>query len=138
MAIYDDGLARGKHWAKHTDCDAELRNLQALRVGKSEQDWQKWFVGHDAGQTAFKRLFQVLHPQSNDSPHDIAGFWRSAVAFDANVPQSALRQGEFVHGFADGALDVWRNSGGAGERGSEVPDEEWLNAQGGPSSETDT
>jgi hypothetical protein len=138
MAIYDDGFARGKHWAQHGAGASELGNLQALRTGKSEDDWRKWFVGHDAGQSAFKRVVQVLHPQTTGSAAETAGFWRGAVAFDASVPQRVLRELDFVRGFADGALEVWKESGGAGERGSETPDEEWLDRAGGPSAENDT
>jgi hypothetical protein len=138
MAIYDDGFVRGQGWAQHANCGDELRNLQALRTGKSGDEWRKWFAGHDAGQSAFKRIVQVLRPQAGGTPFDVAGFWKNAVAFDVSLPQSVLRQGDFVYGFADGALDVWKRAGGAGERGSELPDEEWLNKEGGPSAENDT
>ena len=138
MAIYDDGFARGQHWARHSDCEGELRNLQALRTGKSEDQWRSWFVAQDAGQTAFKRIVQALQPQTSGTPSVVAAFWRSAVTFDANLPQRVLQQADFVLGFSDGALYVWQQAGGPGERGSERPDDEWLNNEGGPSTENDT
>jgi hypothetical protein len=138
MATYDEGLARGEHWAKHAAGLRELQALQALRVGKSADGWQDWFVGQDAGQTAFKRIVQTLRPETTGSAAEVAGFWRAAVAFDANTPQRLLRDVDFVRGFAEGALEILRQSGGAGERGSESPDEDWLDQHGGPSSENDT
>jgi hypothetical protein len=137
MAIYDDGFARGKHWAQHGAGANQLQNLQAHRTGKSADQWHTWFVGLDNGQTAFKRVVEALHPQAAGSAAEIAGFWRGAVAFDADTPQRVLRDADFVRGFADGALEVWQQSGGAGERGSEMPDEDWLDRRSGPSSEND-
>jgi hypothetical protein len=138
MNPYEDGLARGRYWAEHHAGPSELKNLQALRTAKSAEGWCQWFTGHDASQPAFKRLVQVLHPHTSGSAGDVAEFWRGAVAFDAATPQRAVRDSDFVRGFADGALEVWRASGGAGERGSETPDEEWLDEHGGPSSANDT
>jgi len=138
MATYEDGIVRGQNWARHADCGDELRNLQALRTGKSDDAWYKWFIGQDAGHSAFKRIVQVLQPQTSGSQSDVAGFWRNAVAFDTNLPQRVVQEGDFVRGFSDGALDVWKRAGRSGERGTERPDEEWLTNEGGPSSQNDT
>jgi hypothetical protein len=142
MAMYDDGYSRGLNWATHAAADSELRNLQALRAGKSEEEWRNWFAGPQAGQTAsppaFKRFIPVMRPESDGQPTDVAAFWRSAVAFDANLPQRVVQDPTFVHGFADGALEAWKEAGGAGERGSEIPDEEWLDNENGPSTANDT
>ena len=135
---YTKTVSRGEHWAHHADCARELSLLQGHRTGKSAAQWQAWFVApgriatgvHAPGPAA-----AAGHAQRTD---DIAAFWRQAVTFDAGLPQRVLRNPEFVRGFADGALDVWAKSGGAGERGSEVPDENWLDREGGPSSQTDT
>ncbi len=43
-----------------------------------------------------------------------------------------------MQGFADGALRVWEESGAVGERGSELPDEDWIDEHGGPTTENDT
>jgi hypothetical protein len=136
--MYDDGFARGHQWAIHADCDAELRRLQSLRDGKSEEAWRHWFIGHDAGHTAFRRIIPVLLPNMSGQQTEVAAFWRKAVTFDASLPQRVVQDGDFVHGFVDGALEVWKEAGGAGERGSEVPDEEWLDQANGPTTENDT
>ena len=142
MAMYDDGFARGHKWATHAAADSELKNLQALRVGKSSDQWRGWFVGAADGQAAslpaFRRLLPVLRPESSDLPADVAAFWRSAVTFDANLPQRVLQDANFVLGFVDGALEAWKEAGGAGERGSEVPDENWIDEENGPSTSNDT
>jgi hypothetical protein len=43
-----------------------------------------------------------------------------------------------VQGFADGALEMWQESGAAGERGSESPNEDWMDEHGGPTTDNDT
>lgn len=137
MATYDDGVARGRQWATHSDCDPELRRLQNLRDGKSEEQWRAWFSGQDAAQPAFRRIIQVIDPQSAGQQSDVAAFWRKAVVFDAGLPQRIVQQSDFVLGFAEGALAVWQEAGGAGERGSEIPDEEWLDQKNGPTTTND-
>lgn len=142
MAMYDDGFSRGLHWATHAAEDAELRSLQAIRTGKSADEWRNWFTGAAAAQSpnlpAFRRFVPAIRPDCSDQPADVAAFWRSAVKFDATLPQRVVQDASFVHGFADGALEAWKEAGGAGERGSEVPDEEWLDKENGPSTSNDT
>lgn len=142
MAMYEDGFSRGLHWATHLAEDKELRNLQTLRAGKSAEEWRNWFIGSQsngaAALPAFRRLVPVIRPESNSQPTDVAAFWRAAVTFDANLPQRVVQDANFIHGFVDGALKAWEDAGGAGERGSETPDEEWLDKENGPSTENDT
>ncbi len=139
MSAYEDGKNAGKHWANHAgNIDGELRNLQALRDGKSDADWQSWFLNQEADRPAFQRLVKVLLPDTSGTPREISGFWQAAITFSATLAPSLLRDGAFVQGFADGALQVWESAGAAGERGSESPDEDWLDENGGPTTDNDT
>jgi hypothetical protein len=139
MSAYEDGLHAGKHWANHADgIEAELRQLQALRSGKSEAMWREWFLSQAADRPAFQRLVKTIQPETSGTPREVSAFWQTAVEFGTNLAPSALRDSSFVQGFADGALRVWEDSGAAGERGSELPDEDWLDERGGPTTENDT
>jgi hypothetical protein len=139
MSAYEDGLHAGNHWANHAaGIEAELQNLQALRAGKSEGQWREWFLAQAADRPAFQRLVKAIQPETTGTPREVSAFWQSAVEFGAGLAPSALRDSAFVQGFADGALRVWQESGAAGERGSESPDEEWIDERGGPTTENDT
>jgi hypothetical protein len=139
MSSYDDGQTRGKHWARHSaGIEKELRNLQALRAGKSDDQWTDWFVNRETERPAFQRIVKHLQPDTTGMPREVSAFWQNAVTFGGDLAPSVLRDGNFVHGFADGALEVWNDAGAAGERGSELPDEDWLDEHGGPTTENDT
>lgn len=139
MSSYDDGVACGKHWATHAaGIDDELRRLQALRTGQPDGQWRDWFRSQETDRPAFQRLAKVIRPESSATPREISGFWQAAVTFHGALAPSVLRDGAFVQGFADGALEVWKESGAAGERGSESPDEDWLDEHNGPTTENDT
>jgi hypothetical protein len=102
MDVYKDGFVRGGEWASREACVDELGRLQALHVGKSFDDWSKWFVGQDAGRSAYQRVVQVLYPQATSGSVDAEAFWHGKVGESKAVFQMA----DFVRGFADGALDV--------------------------------
>ncbi|HVU88485.1 MAG TPA: hypothetical protein VHD36_14280 [Pirellulales bacterium] len=139
MGAYDDGLACGKWWATHaTGIDTECRRLQSLRAGKSDAQWQDWFRTHEEDRPAFQRLVKVIRPDASITPREVSGFWQAAIRFGTALAPSALRDGAFVRGFAEGALRAWEESGAAGERGSESPDEDWLDKNGGPTTDNDT
>ncbi len=139
MSAYDDGCSQGRHWARHASgIESELANLQGLRAGKSDEQWQSWFLLEKDERPAFQRLVKTLRPESNGSPREVSSYWQQAVNFGEALPPSVLRDSEFVRGFADGALSAWRAAGGAGERGSELPDENWIDEHGGPTSDNDT
>jgi len=139
MSAYDEGQARGQHWARHAaGAEGDLQNLQELRSGKSDEQWQSWFLLEKDERPAFQRLVKSLRPASTGSPREVSAYWQQAVTFGADLPPSVLRDSEFVRGFADGALAAWRAAGRAGERGSEIPDENWIDEHGGPTSDNDT
>jgi hypothetical protein len=45
MGLYEDGFERGQVWARSVDRESELKHLYELRIGRSNEDWLKWFVG---------------------------------------------------------------------------------------------
>ncbi len=112
MSAYDDGLSCGQKWATHAaGIDAELRHLQSLRSGRSDSQWGEWFRSQAEDRPAFQRLVKIIRPSSSATPREVSGFWQAAIEFGDAIAPSVLRNGEFVRGFADGALVAWEESG---------------------------
>jgi hypothetical protein len=98
---FQEGYAAGKVWAEQ-DADArDLTNLDAFRT-RVGNDWEACFVGSDSYSPA-AHLADTITGEDLDRG-DITEFWERALgAADAQKSY----HGEFLRGFAEGALAVW-------------------------------
>jgi len=101
---YEQGREAGEKWAKQTAEYAELRRLGELEEGMSQGDWESWF--ETSGNSAFgaaERLVFAIQPENDHDRRATQEFWEFVGGEDTE------RTDDFVRGFADGALSIWRD-----------------------------
>jgi len=110
---YQAGFSAGKDWAER---DAEAADLDRLEVLKAQRDadvtcgWQDYFDPTDAIHldSLADRLYMDIRSSDDDSPRSNArDFWKRAVGDDREA-EYHLANPDFLRGFAEGALEVWR------------------------------
>jgi hypothetical protein len=108
--LFERGREAGEEWAKQEAEAIELRRLEQARYEtKSEvkSGFDNWLVGihPDSRLSARSRFVQIIRPTEHalDCESTVEDFWDEAL--DDLACDSG--DSEFVHGFADGALDIW-------------------------------
>lgn len=97
---YKEGFKAGQEWAKDYAEAADLKKLSKFREPLSSHEWELQFVNDDYNPPVSDRFIKIVWPDADED----AEFWAGAIGEDF-VYQAD--DGEFVHGFADGALNVW-------------------------------
>jgi hypothetical protein len=100
-----DGYTAGQAWAERHAEAAELERLDSF-VTCIEQDSSDWDGFLDASGSAYgpgERLYFALQPDDDGNRGAARDFWEGAARAEAldSLP------GEFIRGFAEGALSVW-------------------------------
>ena len=98
---YQTGHQAGQAWAKDTAEVVELIRLEYWR-NQYASDWDRIF--QDSANVALPAADYFVSAIQAEPPvkrRDVRDFWESV---DPGTPSPV---GEFVHGFADGALSVW-------------------------------
>jgi hypothetical protein len=104
---YKDGFRAGQRWAKDTADAEELERLEGVRNCRSPGEWASWWhIKTRGGIGPCDRFIHAITP-----PHPEAGgrevvgnFWEGHGGFDW---EERSFDGDFVQGFAEGALDIW-------------------------------
>jgi hypothetical protein len=97
---YQEGHAAGQVWAKE---EAEAEELIRLRDWKNQcgNDWDDSFRDDDqSAYGACERLVFHIWPEDDGDRGAVSDFWVQRGYED-------YRRGDFVRGFADGALVIW-------------------------------
>jgi hypothetical protein len=105
---YQTGIEAGQEWAKDTAEVKELRNLERLR-DKLQNDWASYFGS--AGSPPYStchRLAFAIQPEHDRDREMADEFWSCAVGDDGET-EANIQDDSFLRGFADGALDIWKN-----------------------------
>jgi hypothetical protein len=113
MESYDEGFKHGQDWVLRGDRTSEIANLLALRNNRTDEDWPKWFVWTDAGESAAERIIAVLYPGAAAAFVDTEKFWIGEVQV---VEASWLRDPDFVRGFCDGGSAACETGPAVGDR----------------------
>lgn len=102
-AKFQEGHQAGEEWASEIADYVELRRLGQMKEGTSPVDWDLfWDTGVNDANCASERLAFVIRPDDNEDRQAAAAFWETAVGDGVDLTD------DFVRGFVDGALDVWR------------------------------
>lgn len=103
-ADYAEGMGHGRRWAMEDAEAAELERLARLR-GELRGDWEAVFdMEHDSAYDPSEWFCFAIRPDDESDRAAAAEFWESAV--DRKPPRGETPS--FVRGFAEGALEVWR------------------------------
>jgi hypothetical protein len=107
--VYQAGREAGETWAKEDATPKQLRRLTEYTDGidnePSAPDW--WDVDYPhvrvAATYAFAFAALGVNPLNGDV-EEAQAFWSQALGDNAE----RIEDGDFLHGFGDGAADVWR------------------------------
>jgi hypothetical protein len=102
---FREGFETGQAWAKNSAEAEELARLAAFHDScqRNSWGWEGFFQmpeGCSAYSAAEQIAFQIIGEDQCPGREEASDFWES-VAHQGRPP------GEFVRGFAEGALDVW-------------------------------
>jgi hypothetical protein len=104
---YKDGFALGQDWAKSTAEAEELERLEDFRVKCTDHEWGAFFDRRkDDAYGPCGHLLFVISPDSDGDRHASRTFWEETIG-DELVAEDLMWKGDFVRGFAEGALAVW-------------------------------
>lgn len=105
-ASFKEGEKIGRRWAENRATAEQLMRLERFRE-KQGYDWDSLFQENDGTSfwnpeeiLAFRILFDSEEPDSQSAKE----FWERALDERAGKVENPL----FVKGFAEGALDLWR------------------------------
>jgi hypothetical protein len=102
--LYKKGALAGKSWAEQQASALELNRLYTrYRETKSERGAgpENWLT-KGSRLSAAKAFAQIIRPDEGNASE----FWRTVISDDL---ESSGQADEFVHGFAGGALHVWKH-----------------------------
>jgi hypothetical protein len=107
---YKEGFEAGKEWAMREAEAPELRRLASLKQ-RLRHDWEYAMFSTDEHTSAYgpaERLLFAVQPDTDGDRQLAAERWAGMLigCSEDNAERLAC-DGEFVHGFAEGALDVW-------------------------------
>lgn len=108
--LYRDGYEHGSAWASNHAAAIELEHLGRLYDRLQSQpphDWHGLFADDNrtqSGATVAESLYISIRPESDQSRSAVGCFWE-AILGDSH--DKRLTQGQWVKGFAEGALSVW-------------------------------
>jgi hypothetical protein len=99
--LHADGVNAGTEWAAESAEAAELIQLATWKE-QLAGDWDACFVDseHRSNSAAADFVFTVW--PEDDGDHVVASSFWEGQGFDGRDPE-----GEFVRGFAEGALEIW-------------------------------
>jgi hypothetical protein len=98
---YRDGLTQGKRWAEQLAEADELESLERMhnRVAGQSPDWP-WYFEERHDNYPAKNFVSFCGIDM-----EVPAFWHWALS--AVGPTAIYENGDFVRGFADGALEAW-------------------------------
>jgi hypothetical protein len=103
---YKEGYTAGQEWAKNSADAEELERLEAVR-DRSGYDWDRLFDSGSRVSDAYgigERFAFWIVPEGEGSRQSARDFWEAQAGDDF---KTLMFDDSFVHGFAEGALDVW-------------------------------
>jgi hypothetical protein len=98
---YWNGVSIGTRWAGNGAKSVELQWLSDFRDLFEKPEWDNLFVTKDW--PADEVLFNRIAPDKDENREARIEFWRN-ITGASQVPSA-----DFIHGFADAALAVWRD-----------------------------
>jgi hypothetical protein len=99
--LHADGVNAGREWAAESAEAAELIRLANWKE-RAAGDWDDCFVDSEhRSNSAAEEFVSTVWPEDCGDSVDAREFWESQ-GFDGRDPE-----GEFVRGFAEGALEIW-------------------------------
>lgn len=105
---YQAGFRSGKQWAEQRAEAFELQRVEDLRDeidGDPRQSWDAYFEFNEGDVYGPDEcLFFTIRPEVEKDRREAEAFWESE---GGDSLQAAKDRGEFVRGFAEGALDLW-------------------------------
>ena len=101
---YNLGFSAGQIWAKESADVAELERLESFR-NDFQYGWNDWFQPNqnDAYGPCELLAFQI-RPGDGTNRASAGAFWEEAIGEDL---EKLRWDGEYLRGFAEGALDIW-------------------------------
>jgi hypothetical protein len=96
---YEDGKAAGRAWASERAAPKELRRLEK-HIEKFAGEFTVWY-DVDSFEAADEVLF-AMRPKLRNAATTWE-FWQDAIGDE----WKRIEDAEFLHGFGDGALEVW-------------------------------
>jgi len=104
--MYKDGFRAGREWAEDYAEVGQLERLDSLQ-SDAGNDWELRFCEAYTGAFCVAERLAMSLADDDDAGRDEAKqFWKRAVIDE--LLETAYTQEEFVRGFAEGALDLWR------------------------------
>ena len=109
VTLYQNGFGTGQCWAESAT-PAELVLLEDLRErteSETGSDWAFFFDNQGAAYafTTAERLFFAMHPEHDEVVQEARTFWQEILGKAVRLS----RNDKWLHGFADGALSIWKN-----------------------------
>ena len=99
---FNEGYKLGQTWAKEI---AEVQELQRLQFhkdtkAKSKGEWENWFSTQDQ---LWIEVVKIIEGDENFRAGGALAFWKPLVGETSTL----LNDGDFLRGFAEGAIDLW-------------------------------
>jgi hypothetical protein len=109
--LFKDGFEWGKEWAKNEATAKQLERLERMYNRLSTEpihDWQRFFrFDADRPYATYELFYFELAPDDKSRTQAAAReFWEHAAGDDGDRD---IQEGEWVRGFAEGALDIWNH-----------------------------
>ncbi len=100
---FDQGFEAGKDWAMHSAEAPQLRRLADFEEACSPEDWNLAFTETDfSAYSACENLYFLIEPKYDGCRMSANGFWYFRASEGVDLT------GSYCQGFAEGALEVWR------------------------------
>jgi hypothetical protein len=101
---YREGYEAGEEWARERADADELMRLEKLR-DRAGDGWDETFsIGGSRAYGVGENFVHLIDPNRGNLRHAAAAFWEEQVGDDY---EPSMQDGDFVRGFAEGALAVW-------------------------------
>jgi hypothetical protein len=98
QTYYEDGKQAGREWAEETAFPKELRRLAAFIDQSDTDNWCWWDADH------VDVLVFAIWPNRKDDRAAVEEFWEQALGEGG---RDQAEDSDFLHGFGDGAVEVW-------------------------------
>jgi hypothetical protein len=102
---YKEGYEFGQEWAQKTAEAGELKRLERA-IDQHQRNWEETFEvfeGQSGGVPARGWVYSLIWPADTEFDKE-DDFWGAAIGDDL----SPVDEPQFVRGFAEGAVDIWR------------------------------
>jgi hypothetical protein len=109
ITLYEKGFEMGQCWGEIAS-PAELVLLEDLQRRIESETGSEWAYSFDntgasCAYTTAERLYFAMHPEHDEDAQHARIFWQGILGRAVRIS----RNDNWLHGFADGALAIWRD-----------------------------